>query len=139
MAKIHPHLRVSNGKAVIELYKEVFGAKLVEHRSFSKKMGKNFGLSENFDYDNSTLHATLNINGAEITLADNFRRIPRGSTIDIVLDLDSMAQIEDIYKKAKERGFKINMELGKAFWGGYTARFEDSEGIGWQLNFMSED
>jgi uncharacterized glyoxalase superfamily protein PhnB len=31
------------------------------------------------------------------------------------------------------------MELEKTFWGAYFARFEDPEGIGWQLNFSESE
>ncbi|MFX0082716.1 MAG: VOC family protein [Candidatus Hodarchaeota archaeon] len=53
----------------------------------------------------------------------------------VYLDLDSKDQIDKIYNKVKEKGYKILMELEKTFWGAYFARFEDPEGIGWQLNY----
>jgi uncharacterized glyoxalase superfamily protein PhnB len=62
MAKINPYLMVENGKEAIELYKDLFGAKFVEHTPFSKKMGgEHFGFPDDFDYENSTMHAILDI------------------------------------------------------------------------------
>ncbi len=55
--------------------------------------------------------------------------------VEITLDLDTKEQIDKIYNKAKEKGYPILMELEKTFWDAYFTRFEDSEGIGWQLNY----
>ena len=63
---------VKNGKEAIELYKELFGAKVVEQIPFSKEMGgEHFGFPDDFDYENSTMHAVLDIGGAVVMLSDN--------------------------------------------------------------------
>lgn len=139
MVKTNPFLLVKNGKKAIELYKELLGAKLVNHMPFSKEIGTEFGLPDDFDYDSSTMHAVIDVDGAEIMLADNTVGIPDSGNVDIVLHLDSKEQLETIYKKAKEKEFKIKMELQKTFWGAWYARFEDSEGVGWQLNYQEEN
>ncbi|MFX0033456.1 MAG: VOC family protein [Candidatus Hodarchaeota archaeon] len=136
MVKVSPYLLVKNGKAAIELYKELFGAKLVDHMPFTKEVGKEFSLPKGFDYDNSTMHAVLDIEGAEIMVADNFTGLSPGGNVEVVLHLDTKRQIETIYKKAKAKNFKIKMELQQTFWGSWYTRFEDSEGVGWQLNFQ---
>lgn len=138
LIKTNPFLLVKNGKAAIELYKELLGAKLVDHMPFTKEMGKEFGFPKNFDYNNSTMHAVLDVKSAEIMLADNTMGAPGGGNVEIVLHLDNKKDLEEIYKKAKAKKFKIKMELQKTFWGAWYARFEDSEGVGWQLNFQEE-
>jgi len=138
LVKANPYLLVKNGRATIELYEDLFGAKLIDHMPLSKEMGKGFGLPEDFNYDNSTMHAVLDIGGAEIMLADNFMGLPGGGNVEIVLHLDSKKQLEAIYNKAKIKKFKIKMELQQTFWGGWYTRFEDLEGIGWQLNFQEQ-
>jgi PhnB protein len=135
MTKAIPYLLVKNGKKAIELYENLFRAKLIEHQPFNKEIGKEFGLPEDFDYENSTMHAKLDIDGALIYLADNMMGLPSPGNIEITLDLENKEQIDSIYKKVKEKDFKIKMELEKTFWGAWFARFEDSEGIGWQLNY----
>ena len=138
LVKANPYLLVKNGKAAIELYKELLGAKLVDRMPFSREMGKEFGFPTDFNYDNSTMHAVLDIGGAEIMLADNTTGIPGGGNVEIVLHLDNKKQLDTIYNKAKAKKFKIKMELQQTFWGAWYARFEDSEGVGWQLNFQEQ-
>lgn len=76
MTKAIPYLLVKNGKKAIELYENLFRAKLIEHQPFNKEIGKEFGLPEDFDYENSTMHAKLDIDGALIYLADNMMGLP---------------------------------------------------------------
>ena len=133
-----PYLIVKNGKESIKLYEELFGAKIIDHMPFTKEMGTQFGLPNDFDYDNSTLHAELEINGAKIMLTDNMAGEIGGGNVEVMLQLDSKDQIDTIYSIAKKKGFKIKMELEKTFWGAYFTRFEDSDGIGWQLNFQED-
>jgi len=135
MTKAIPYLLVKNGKRAIELYKNLFGAKLIEHQPFNKEIGKEFGMHEDFDYENSTMHAKLDIDGALIYLADNMLGHSSPGNVEITLDLEKKEKIDSIYKKVKENDFKITMELEKTFWGAWFARFVDSEGIGWQLNY----
>jgi len=134
-----PYLIVRNGKESIKLYEELFGAKVIEHMPFTKEMGTQFGLPDDFDYKNSTLHAELEINGGKIMVTDNMAGETGGGNVEVLLQLESKDQIDTIYSKAKKKGFKIKMELEKTFWGAYFARFEDSDGIGWQLNFQEEE
>ncbi|MHA2224587.1 MAG: VOC family protein [Candidatus Hodarchaeales archaeon] len=130
---------VRNGKEAIKLYEDIFGAKLVEHQPFSKEVGAQFGLPDDFDYENSTMHAEIEIGGAIIYLSDNMgAKLESSSNVEIVLDLDNKEQIESIYNKAKKIGSKINMELQKMFWGAYYAKIVDPLGIGWQLTFAEE-
>ena len=135
MTKAIPYLLVKNGKKAIDLYENLFGAKLIEHQPFNKEIGKEFGLPEDFNYDNSTMHAKLDIDGALIYLADNMMGLPSPGNVEITLDLEQKDQIDSIYNQVKEKSFKITMELEKTFWGAWFARFVDSEGIGWQLNY----
>ena len=133
-----PYLIVRNGKESIKLYEELFGAKVIEHMPFTKEMGTQFGLPDDFDYKNSTLHAELEINGGKIMVTDNMAGETGGGNVEVLLQLESKDQIDTIYSKAKKKGFKIKMELEKTFWGAYFARFEDSDGVGWQLNFQED-
>ncbi|MFX0140515.1 MAG: VOC family protein, partial [Candidatus Hodarchaeota archaeon] len=130
MVKAIPYLLVRNGKEAIKVYEELFGAKLISHEPFSLEIGKEFGFPDEFDYDNSTMHAKLEIEGAQIYLADNFMGYSGSGNVEITLDLDSKEQMDTIYNKVKEKGYKIKMELQQTFWGAWFARFEDLDGIG---------
>ena len=90
MAKINPYLMVENGKEAIELYKELFGAKLVEHTPFEKEAGAHFGFPDDYDYENSTMHAILDINGAVI-----IPKIPYKSLGKIPIRLRSSSRTND--------------------------------------------
>ena len=138
MVSANPYLLVKNGKKSIELYKELFDAKLIDHMPFTKEMGQQFGLPDDFDYDSSTLHAEIEIKGGIIYLADNMAGVPGGGNVEVMLDLENKEQIETIYNKVKEKGLKIKEELEKMFWGAYFARFEDPDGIGWMIHFQED-
>ena len=138
MVKTIPYLLVKNGKEAIKLYEDLFNAKLVEHQPFSKDVGAQFGFPNDFDYENSTMHAVIDIEGATIMLSDN----PMGKTgsgnVQVLITLDSKEKIEKIYEKVQKYKFTIIMPLEKRFWGSWYTMFEDSDGVGWQLNFSEE-
>lgn len=136
MVRVIPYLTVKNGKEAIELYKDIFSAKLLDHRPALKEQGADFNLPEDFDYENSTMHAELEIGGSHIYLSDNMGPPiePSEQRIEILLELDTKEEIEAIYNKAKEKGSEIKMELQQMFWGAMYARFKDPLGISWQLN-----
>jgi len=141
MAKAIPFLLVKNGIKAITLYKDIFGAKLVNHQPFSKETGQQFGFPDNFNYEDSTMFAELEIYGATIYLSDHImgQEFRSSGNVEVTLDLDTKDQVESIYEKAKKHGSIIKMELQQTFWGRYFARFEDPEGIGWQLNLNKEE
>lgn len=138
MTKIYPYIFTKNAKATIEVYKDVFGAKLVDWMPYSKEMKPPFELPKDFDYANSTLHAVVDILGVTFAMGDSHGNPPCKGNVDIVIELDSKDEIERIVKKAKSRGFKFGMELQKTFWGGLYASFNDDAEIGWQLNFQED-
>ncbi|MHA2283633.1 MAG: VOC family protein [Promethearchaeota archaeon] len=137
MVKINPYLMVKNGKKAIELYKDLFGAKVMSHMPFTKEMGAQF-LPDDFDYENSTMHSELEIGGSTIFLSDN----PLGKTgsgnVQVLLTFDSKEAIEKINEKVKKKKFTILMPFENTSWGSWYMMFEDSNGIGWQLNFPEE-
>jgi PhnB protein len=137
MVKIIPYLAVKNGKKAIALYENLFEVEVKRNEPFTEEMGKEFGFPEDYDYENSTMHAELEIYGNEVYLSDDVHSSEEEAKgrVDVLLDLETKEQIEKIYNKAKELGCKISKELEKQFWGAYFASFQDEFGIGWQLNF----
>jgi PhnB protein len=139
MVKSIPYIIVKNAKEAIKMYENVFGAKMVGHEPFTKEVGQQFGFPNNFDYEKSTMHATIDIKGALLYLADDTSgKVADKGRVEIVLDLENKKQIEEIYNKAKDANCEISMELQQTFWGAWYARFTDPMGIGWQLNFAEE-
>jgi PhnB protein len=139
--KNRPSLSVKNGLEAIKLYEKMFDAKLVMREKFTPEIGKEFGIPEDYDYGNSTMHAELDFSDNMVYLADDFMGSeaegPR--RVEILLDLDSKEQIEKFYNNAQELGCEIQMELEKQFWGAYFASSKDPFGVGWQLNFQQEE
>ncbi|MFW9874083.1 MAG: VOC family protein [Candidatus Thorarchaeota archaeon] len=138
MVKINPYLMVKDGKEAIELYKDLFGAKLVEHNPFPEEAGSSFGFPDDFDYDNSTMHAVLDINGATIMLSDNAMGKSGSGNVQVLLTLDSKKEIDNLNQKVQKKKFAIIMPLEKRFGGMWYLMFEDSFGIGWQIAFPEE-
>jgi PhnB protein len=135
MVTIVPYIQVPNAKKTIEIYKELFGATLVDHMSFNPEVGVQFGFPEDFDYESSTMHAVIEIQGATIFISDSMGEKLVGGPVEIVLNFDSRDQIEKIWKKVKSMNFTVKMELEEQFWGALYGRFVDGSGVGWQLNY----
>ena len=131
--KITPHISVKNAKETIEVYKKLFGAKLIDHMPFDKNIGAEMGLPENFDYENSTMHAVLGFEGVEVYIADSMGEKSSGP-VEIVLDFESREDIESVWSNVKEMNLRVIMELEPQFWGALYGRFMDNDNVGWQLN-----
>ncbi len=137
LVKITPYIRVPNAKKTIEVYKSVFGVKLVNHTPFSPEMGQGMQLPSNFDYTNSTMHAVLSLNGAEFYISDSIGLSASGpDRVRITIEPDSRTQLNGIWERAKAAKFKIVMDLQKTAWGAEFGMLEDQEGVGWMLNFQ---
>ena len=131
--KITPHISVSNAKKTIETYKKLFDAKLLDHMPFDRNMGQEMGLPPDFNYEDSTMHAVLDFDGTEIYIADSMMPQTPGP-VEIVLDYKSREDIEAVWRRVKEMGLQVVMELEPQFWGALYGRFLDEDGVGWQLN-----
>jgi len=135
MAKTNPYIMVENGKAAIELYKDLFDAKLLEHSPFEKEGGASFDFPDDNNYENSTMYAVLDIKGAIIMLSDNTFRKSGSGNVQVMLTLDSKEDIDRINEKVQIKKFNIIIPLEKRFLGSWYLMFEDSYGIGWQIMY----
>ena len=95
---------------------------------------KNDGTSGIYDYENSTMHAEIDIAGARLYLFD-LRVLPSHGNVEIALMFESKEEIETIWAKVKKCDYKIIFELATTFWGGYLGKFEDCDGMTWQLEY----
>lgn len=134
MVKILPYILVSNGQKAIELYRYIFDAKLVNHQPFTAEIVESMEIPIDFDLENSTMHAVLEIGGMQLYLADNNQGTKDYGHVEITLECDTEAQIKKFYSQALEKGCETKMALQKYNWGWY-ARIIDPFGVGWQLNF----
>src|SRR5271157_47321 len=136
MVKAIPALIVKNAKQSLKIYEDLFGATIKNWTPVTKEMADQRGFPEDFDLDNSTLHAEFQIGDALFYINDDMgMQLPPEGNVEIVLELDSKEQIEAIWEKVKQNNFKVRSELAATFWNAYFGMFVDSDGIGWQLNF----
>ena len=91
-----------------------------------------------FDYENSTMHAVLHIDGATVMLSDNPMGKNTSGNVQVLITLDSKEKLDKIYEKVLKHKFTIIMPLEKRNWGSWYTMFEDSDGVGWQLNYTEE-
>jgi PhnB protein len=133
MVQVIPYLSVPNSLKAVEAYKEVFGATLIERVPFDKEIGMQMGMPEDHDRENSTMHCEIDVHGARIYMADG--KTNPGGNVDVLLNLDSKEQIEEVWSKVKAKEYKVLMEMEVQFWGAMFGRFIDEFGVGWQLNY----
>ncbi len=75
--------------------------------NFASEMCNEMSFSDDFDYENSTMHAIVNINGTIIYLTDGPSDYVSQGRVEVTLELDSKIQIDNIWVKVKEKNFKI--------------------------------
>jgi PhnB protein len=137
--KINPYLLVKNGLESIELYKELFGAKVVQHMPFTKEMGQEMGFPDDLDYENTTMHAELDIDGGTIMLSDNPMNKQGSGNVQVYMDFKSKKDLDKLHEKVQKRNFTLLIPYEKTFWGSWFLSFEDSNGIGWQCGYDIEE
>ena len=94
----------------IELYKDLFGAKVIDHMPFSKEMGgDSFGFPDDYDYENSTMHAVLDIGGNTVMLSDNPMGKSESGNVQVLITVDSKEEIDEINEKVQKKKITIIM------------------------------
>mgnify|MGYP003937350831 CR=1 FL=1 len=135
LVNIIPYLLISNGKEAISLYKSIFDAKLLNHQSFTADIAKEMGFNEEYNLENSTMHAVLEIGNQKIYLADNNQKTNDYGHVEITLEVDTETQIKYFYNNLIKNDSKALAELTHFDWGWY-ARVKDKFGVVWQLNYI---
>lgn len=113
---------------------------MVSHTPFSPEM-QGLKVPPDFDYSKSTMHAVLNIGGADIYMSDSMGMGPAPGVpnrVSISLEPDSKEQLDQIWANVKANDCTITMELQKEMWGAMFGMFTDPFGISWMVNFQVE-
>ncbi len=127
MKKIIPEIAADNCMEVLEFYSRVFGGEI-------KNLKKADGIEMFKGHEGKIMHAELHINGECILyLNDSFGGRTRGSSITLLLDLDSAEELDKIFAALAEKG-SVTFPPQKTFWGAYHAVVTDYTGITWGLN-----
>jgi len=131
-----PHLIVSDGRAALKFYAEVFGA--AEGHNMMAPDGKRL------------LHGELELDGHKLFISDEFKpeeggacltpQTLGGSCVRITLNTDDA---DGVVERAAARGAKVIMPVADMFWGARYGQFIDPFGHIWginqQLKEMTED
>jgi PhnB protein len=132
MKSIIPSISVENCKEAIEYYKNIFGGEI--------KMVKVADDSEMFKgHEGKIMHSELHISeNCVMYFTDIFRDIAQNSNVQLVLEMDSQSQIEQVYSELSKVG-KVSFELQKTFWGAFHAVLLDKYGVSWGLNYTPKE
>ncbi|HBV95873.1 MAG: glyoxalase [Peptococcaceae bacterium BICA1-7] len=127
-----------NCREAVEYYSEVFGTekpKIMLYGDTPPDPG--FPLTE--ETKNLVMHTFLNIKGSMVMFSDvpPGMNLVVGNNISLVVSSKDMDEIKSVFNKLKVDG-TVGMELQETFWSKYYGFVTDKFGIGWQLNYDSE-
>ncbi len=135
MTKVIPYVMVKNALNAINTYTEVFDAKVLMREKFNEHVAKDMNLPKDFDFENSTMHARIQVGDTLIYLSDDPEAETKTNQIELNIEFSSEEEIKKVFEKCKSKGWYIGMNLDKMFWGALYAKVKDPFGIGWQFNF----
>jgi PhnB protein len=125
-APVVPYLTLRDGNAAITFYEKAFGATLIV-----KMPDKD---------DKRLLHASLNLNGGVVMLADEFPESGEGGTeappalggtaVTIHIEVDDA---DRWWKRAVDAGASVVMPLDNMFWGARYGKPRDPFGHVWSI------
>lgn len=140
MAKLYPYLSYTSAKEVLAYYEEVFGATKIMRLPVGEEQAEAFGI-EKEHLEDTTIHASFTILGAELFCSDNFKGdLVNGNQIWLMLDVNSedanaAREADAFFKRVQDSGtVDVRMPYAEQFWGGKMGQFVDQYGIGWMLH-----
>lgn len=140
MPKILPYLAVSNAMEALDLYKKIFGAKVIERLPVTEDQAKDMGVPDGADLSKTTMHSAFKIGRTNLYMSDSFSSAKtKQPNISLMLQPDSLKQMQRYYGNAKEHGCTITQELTKMFWGDHYCAFTDPFGIRWMMSFAPKE
>ena len=139
MAVINPYI-IFNGNAeeAFNFYKSVFGGEFL----MLSKMGDMPGAEQVSDAEkNRVMHVSLRI-GEDILMGSDIvpsmgHKLISGNYAYISVFVESREEADRLFNGLSEGG-KIEMPMEDAFWGDYFGSFWDKYGIGWMINFPTQ-
>lgn len=127
-----------NCREAVVFYAQVFGTEKPQIVTFGDMPpDPEFALPE--EAKNLVMHTQLNINGSNVMFSD----VPpgmsfiAGNNISLFIVSKNMDEIKFLFNKLKEGG-TVGMDLQETFWSKCYGFVTDKFGIGWQLNYDSE-
>ncbi|MFD1737005.1 VOC family protein [Bacillus salitolerans] len=120
-----------NARDALDYYTEVFQGEVIEVRTYGEA---NFPTPP--EADDKIIHAKFKKGELLLMLSDSFPGSPVhiGNNIALTLDLESEAEIQNLYDRLTEKG-TVLMELQDTFWGAKYGKVKDPLGVIWDLNY----
>ena len=117
-----PHLVVSDAAAAIDFYHRAFGAhELMRHTTTDGA---------------KVMHASLDLHGATVFLADEFHGAPHetasAEALPVTLHL-TVPDVDSVMTHAAQAGATITMPAADMFWGDRYGRLRDPFGHEWSV------
>jgi uncharacterized glyoxalase superfamily protein PhnB len=88
---------------------------VVQHMPFTKEMGAQMGFPKDLNYENSTMHAELDIDGAKIMLSDNPMNKKGSGNVQVYVNFNSKEDLDKLYEKVKKKKFPLLIPYEKTF------------------------
>ena len=130
--RISPHL-IYDGtcREAFVAYQRIFGGKLATFMTFGESP---LAATVDAKWHSRILHATLDLDGAELNGADvlphDYQR-PQG--FSVILSLDGVERAREIFAALGEGG-KVNMPFQSTFWSPGFGVLVDRFGVPWEIN-----
>ncbi len=136
MATINPYLNfLGNTEEAFNFYKSVFGGEFSMIQRFKDTPEKDKIPASDQD---KLMHVALPIGGNVLMGTDALEsaghRVSMGTNISLSVDAESEEEATRIFN-ALSAGGKVEVPLGKMFWGAYFGMFKDKFGIQWMVNY----
>ena len=139
MPKLNSYLNFDGtAEEAFNFYKSVFGGEFL----MLSKMGDMPGAEQVSDAEkNRVMHVSLPI-GEDILMGSDIvpsmgHKLISGNYAYISVFVESREEADRLFNGLSEGG-KIEMPMEDAFWGDYFGSFWDKYGIGWMINFPTQ-
>src|SRR6058998_192815 len=137
MATINTYLNFNgNTEEAFNFYKSVFGGEFITLQRF-----KDTPESERVPAGEKEkiMHVSLPIGKGNILMATDAlesmgHSLKAGNNFSLSISTESEQEADKIFKGLSEGG-KVDMPLGKVFWGSYFGLFTDKFGVQWMVSY----
>ena len=130
--KLIPYIHFEgNAQEALDFYKDILAAELMTISRYEEMPA-----AVDHDWKNKIMHSSLKFGNNILMISDgpmDYRSL-KGNNIQLSLDVEDEAKIDELFNKLAEGG-KITMPLATQFWGAKFGMLQDKFGIGWMLNY----
>lgn len=129
--KLVPYLHFEgNAEEAMNFYKDALGGEIISIQRYGDAP-----MPSDEDYKDKVMHGRLTFDDNLIMISDVFKghNVPRGENIQMSVDVEDAAKINEVFSKMAEGG-QVTMELQDTFWGARFGMLKDRFGVLWMFN-----